>query len=509
MSDNRLLKITHAPVSKPEEELLERLTSQLAEVKHIEEKLKVLWKLDKLDRLSYLAELQRLDKLGELENLQEMENLHHLDSLRHLKELGGLKDLSSLKMLDKLNHLMRLKSLNKLEELQALDQLKGLEKLSGLKELDKLSLLNKLDVLKKIEKLEVLNKVEDLRSLMLDHAEDFQKLDNLRFIEKLENLKKLQSLENLDQLKALDSLSELKNLTDLKDLHKLEKLNKLNELSHLDRLDNLSGLDRLTKLDELRHLEKLENMQDLHKLEYLKDAKVQTAIKGLDKLEFFQDNSKKFFLKLGASVAFDLFKIVAVSTFLLFMFTKNISRQTFDRLVPYLGFGEADRVNIALSILSQDMSSGDFDNHFKNLERRVQREAATVFSTAEKNLDHYRMLENLTAYNYQHQSYDLAAFAKKELDMWAPKVHQRYQDSYEYDVEKTAGRAELSMDIASITKASIFIKQQKYLEALAELDQVKNRREFASLSHGKTYAFFMAFRTKPQELKLYLEKKEL
>ncbi len=93
--------------------------------------------------------------------------------------------------------------------------------------------------------------------------------------------------------------------------------------------------------------------------------------------------------------------------------------------------------------------------------------------------------------------------------MWSPKVLKRFQESYEYDLEKSVGKPELASDVELMTKASIFIKQQKYLEALAELDRVTSKRDFVSLAHGKTYSFFMAFRTKPHELKLYLEKKEL
>lgn len=508
---NNALKITgQLPEEISEAELLKDIQQKLEgidELKGLGEKLQVLWKLDKLDRLTYLAELQRLDKLGALENLQELENLGQLDNLRFLKEISGLKNLHNLDKLDKLNHLIRLKSLNKLEELQSLDHLRELGKLDKLAQLDRLSLLNKLDLLKKLEKLDGLSRLEDLRILLQDHSDDFQKLDNLKFIERLDNLKKLQALESLDNLRSLDSLVELDKLRDLKDLSKLEKLNRLNELSHLDKLEGLSSLVRLDKLDELRHLDKLENMQDLSKLDHLKDAKVQTALKGLEKLNFFQENSKKFFLKLFTSIFVDIFKVVAISFLLLFVFTKNVSRQTFDRMVPYLGFGEADRVNLALSILSQDLSSGDFDRHYKNLELRVKREAASVFDLrSPKDLEHYRLLENLTSYNYRHEAYDLTAFAKKEISDWATKTHKKFQESYTYDIETQGGDPAMKEDIDHYTKASIFIKQQKFLEAFVEINQIKHKNQFESLSAANAYAFYMAFMTKPTDLKLYLEK---
>ncbi len=511
MSKNGALKLQDIEVTSEsnslEMDLLQRIALQLdslGELKGFEEKLQVLWKLDKLDRLTYLAELQRLDKLGELENLQEMENLSQLDNLKYLTGLKELKNLTGLNKLDKLHHLMRLKSLNKLEELQALDNLKELDKLSRLKDLDKLSLLNKLDVLKKIEKLDVLHKVEDLRLLMQDHAEDFQKLDNLKYIEKLDSLKKLQALESLDNLRALDSLSELEKL---KELTKLDKLSRLNELSNLERLEALSGLEKLHKLDELRHLEKLDKMQDLSKLDNLKDAKVQRALMGLDKLSYFQDNTKKFVLKIFTSIFLDLFKVVMIASLMFFVFTKNISRQTFDRMIPYLGFGEADRVNLALSILAKDLSSGDFDGHYKNLEKRVKREVSSVFdANSMKNLEHYRLLENLTSYNYHHETYDLSAYAKLELNTWATKTQTKFNDSYAYDIEHLAAKPEMEDEINHFRTASIFMKQQKYFESFVEMNQIKNKSAFASLGHGLNYAFYMAFRTKPVDLKLYLEK---
>lgn len=421
------------------------------------------------------SEMKTLDeRLHVLENLSKLEQLCHLDHLKSLKDLNKL---------DKLNHLIRLGHLKKLEELQALDQLKELQSL------DKLSQLNKLDALIKIENLEALNKIEDLRLLMQDHSKDFQKLDNLKHI------------ESLDNLTLLSSLTELDKLVQLQDLSKLDKL------SSLERLEALSALDKLNKLDELKHLERIEGIQELGKLDYLKDPKVQSALKGLDKLSLFQESSKTFFFRLISSILVDVIKVAAIAGILLLIFTKNISRQTFDRLTPYLGFGEADRVNIALSILSHDLSKNDFDEQFKNLEFRVRREVASVFNTkTEKNLDHYRMLENLTAYNYQQGDYDLMAFTKKEIDEWASKTQKIFEDSNAYDNETLSESKDLAADYDRFTKGSIFIKQQKFIEGFVEMNQIVNKSKFASLGAGLTYSFYMAFRTKPIDLKLYLEK---
>lgn len=510
MSGNGALKIVPHELEETSAEMTVEDSSKLdvmEEIKQLDKKLAVLWKLEKLDRLQYLAELQRLDKLGSLENLQSLEGLDKLDNLENLKDLKDLGQLQELKKLDKLNHLMRLKNLNKLEELQALDHLKDLNKLDQLKDLDKLSSLSKLDSLKQIEKLEVLNKIEELRLFMRDHAEELGRLDQLQYLSKLSELKKLQSLEGLDQLKKLDQLSDLSALKDLKELGKLDKLQRLTELQQLEKLENLSGLEKLNKLDDLRHLDKLDKMQDLSKLEYLKETKVQSALKGLDKLSFFELNNKTFFFKLFTSIFFDVIKIGLVASLMFFVFTKNISRQTFDRLVPYLGFGEADRVNLALSILSKDLTSKDFDTHFINLQSRVKREVASVFDPkAPKTLNEYRILENLTAYNYVQENYDLAAFTRSEVKEWVGKIHKKYTDSYSYDVEKLQPQPEMHEDLTRFTKASIFIKQEKYIDAWAELDHIKNPHLFASLGAAESYTFYMAFMSTPKELKLYLEK---
>ncbi len=511
MSGNGALKIV--PIENEEtsaEAALEKSPHHIDvvnEIKQLDKKLAVLWKLEKLDRLQYLAELQRLDKLGSLDNLKSLEDLDKLDNLEHLKDLKDLDQLQELKKLDKLHHLMRLKNLNKLEELQALDHLKDLNKLDKLKDLDKLSSLSKLDALKQIEKLEVLNKIEELRVFMRDHAEELGRLDQLQYLNKLSELKKLQSLEGLDHLKKLDHLSDLSALKDLKELGKLDKLQRLSELGQLEKLENLTGLEKLNKLDDLRHLDKLDKMQDLSKLEYLKESKIQTALQGLDKLNFFELNHKKFFFKLFTSIFFDVIKIGLVASLMFFVFTKNISRQTFDRLVPYLGFGEADRVNLALSILSKDLTSKDFDVHFVNLQGRVKREVASVFDPkVPKTLNDYRTLENLSAYNYVQENYDLSAFTRAEVKEWLGKTHKKYVDSYAYDLEKFQAQPEMQDDVTRFTKASIFLKQEKYMDAWAELDHIKNATAFASLGAAKSYTFYMAFVASPKELKLYLEK---
>ena len=55
-------------------------------------------------------------------------------------------------------------------------------------------------------------------------------------------------------------------------------------------------------------------------------------------------------------------------------------------------------------------------------------------------------------------------------------------------------------------KGSIFMKQQKYLEAFIEMDQIKKKSSFASLGAGLSNAFYMAYRANNIDLKLYLEK---
>ena len=164
-------------------------------------------------------------------------------------------------------------------------------------------------------------------------------------------------------------------------------------------------------------------------------------------------------------------------------------------------------MNIALSILSSDLSSTDFDVHFKNLENRIKREAASVFDgSTRKHMDHYRMLENLTSYNFHHQGYDLTAFTKKELNEWAVKTNKAFNDTYAYDMETVGKNQELFEDVDHYTKASIFVKQQKFIEGFVEMNQIVNKEKFASLGFGMTYAFYMAFRTKPMDLKLFVEK---
>lgn len=495
---------SHLELVESKHEDLKELNSSLNELKNLDVKLQVLWKLDKLDRLTYLAELQRLDKLDHLKELKPLEHLEKLDNLTQLKQLKNLSQLKQLDKVDKLNHLMRLRYLEKLDELRALHRLGDLDKLNKLSQLDKLSYLNKLDGLKKIEKLESLNKLDELRDLLEQHSKDFERLDHLKHIAKLDNLKQLDNLDKLDNLQSLDSLVGLERLSDLS---KLEKLNHLHELSSLEKLESLSSLERLSKLDQLRHLEKLENMQDLGKLDYLKDSKVQRALKGLEKLSYFQDHSKKFYLKLVSSIAVDFFKIITITGLLFFVFTKNVSRQTFDRLLPYLGFGEADRVNLALSIMSQDLSSSDFDVHYANLELRVKREVAMLFDPkTEKGLADYHLAENLTAYSFNHGKYDLGTLSKKERDIWSEKIFKKYQDSYEYDMERTSERSDLKEDISHYTRANIFLNQQKYLEAFLQFSKVNSDRNFEALGFGRSYAFYMAFLNQPKDLKNSLER---
>lgn len=381
-----------ADIETAKDEVFENKNTQALEVA-----LKHLWKLDKLERLIYLGELQKLEKLDQLGRLDQLDKLDNIQELRHLKEIKNLHHLKELKALDQLNHLMRLKHLEKLDSLKELDQLKQMEMLEMLKQLDKLIYLNKLESLRKLDKLDGLAKVEELKVLLETHSEHFDKFTHLSQLEKLDNLKRLDNLSRLSELENLASLGKMEKLSELKNL---EKLTNLESLYKLDKLDDLAKLERLSKLDQLHYLEKLDNMQDLSKLDTLKDEEVRSSLAYLSKLEYFKGTNKHFIVKLALSSLFDIVKISVVAVGLLFILTKNVSYQTFNRLVPYLGFGEADRVNIALSILSQDLSTSEFDKLYKNLEARVKREASTLFdASSPKGLNEYRIAENLGSFS--------------------------------------------------------------------------------------------------------------
>lgn len=489
----------HAEIEATKDAVYENKNTQA-----LETALKHLWKLDKLERLIYLAELQKLDRLDKLEHLDKLDELQHVDELRHLKELNNLGKLKDLKSLDKLNHLLRLKHLDKLDSLKELDQLKQLEMMEMLKQLDKLIYLNKLEGLRKLDKLDGLVKVEELRVLLETHSENFDKFSQLSHLEKLDNLKRLDNLSRLSDLEKLGALEQMEKLTELKSL---EKLVNLQSLYKLDKLDDLAKLERLSKLDQLHYLEKLDNMQDLSKLDTLKDEEVRSSLTYLSKLEIFKGTNKHFILKLALSSLFDIVKITVVAVGLLFVLTKNVSYQTFNRLVPYIGFGEADRVNIALSILSQDLSTSEFDKLYKDLEARVKREASTLFdSHTTKGLNEYRIAENLLAYNYVVDTYDIAAVSKKERTEWADKSFKRFNQSYEYDLERLAPDMTVQEDIQKFREASIFMKQQKYVKAFDMFNQIQQPKKFEALGHGRAYSFYMAFLNQPKELKTILEK---
>lgn len=504
-------------IEEPQRELPETLLSYKSEIEHAQDEisdkkntqeldrvLQHLWKLDKLERLIYLAELQKLEKLDKLEYLDKLDELEHVVELRHLKELNNLGKLKDLKSLDKLNHLLRLKHLDKLDSLKELDQLKQLEMMEMLKQLDKLIYLNKLEGLRKLDKLDGLVKVEELRVLLETHSEHFDKFAHLAQLEKLDNLKRLENLNRLSDLEKLSSLEQMEKLTELKSL---EKLVNLQSLYKLDKLDDLAKLERLSKLDQLHYLEKLDNMQDLSKLDTLKDEEVRASMSYLSKLDLFKGTNKHFIGKLALASLFDIVKITVVAVGLLFVLTKNVSYQTFNRLVPYIGFGEADRVNIALSILSQDLSNSEFDKIFKDLEARVKREASTLFDHhTPKGMNEYRIAENLMAYNYTVENYDIGAISKKERTEWADKVFKKYNLSYEYDLERLAPDMTVQEDIQKYREASIFIKQQKFVKAFDMFNQIKQPKKFEALGHGRAYAFYMAFVNSPKELKTTLEK---
>ena len=470
----------------------------------LEMALQHLWKLDKLERLIYLAELQKLEKLDKLDQLENLNQLSHLQELEGLKDLKNLSSLKDLKELDKLNHLIRLNHLDKLDSLKELGHLQHMEMLEMLKQLDKLIYLNKLESLKKLDKLDGLSKVEDLKILLETHSENFDKFSLLTHLEKLDNLKNLNHLEKLSDLEKLSVLVKMDRLTELKNL---EKLTNLDHLHKLDQLDDLAKLERLSKLDELRYLEKLDSMQDLSKLDNLKDQEVRKSLSYLEKLDYFKGTNKQFLVKISLSALFDIFKIAAVGACLLFVMTKNVSYQTFNRLVPYLGFGEADRVNIALSILSHDLGKSDFDHLYKDVEARVKREAATLFDpSSPKGLNDYRIAENLSSYQYQNETYDLAALSKKERTEWADKMLLKFNNSYEYDIERLMIDPALQEDIKIYREASIFMKQHKYSEAFSLFSKVEHPKKFEALGFGRSYVFYMAYMNQPKELRTLLEK---
>ena len=498
-------------------EVLEGLKENIAAVLAKLEQYSDLKKLDRLDEVATTKELQQmkddmnrsLHKLNSLERL-ELIDFGKLDQLDSLKKLNQLDDIPSMKKMEDLKHLKHLQELRGLKKIAGLDQLHHLLRLQKLDKLGELKNLEHLQALNKIDDLQVLGRVEELEKLLKTHGHELSNIENLQSLENLKSLRQLEKLHELIQLDKLDKLDQLhflENLQNLDHLTDLRKLERLGELHHLDDLNGLTQLEHLKKLEQLKQLDKLDHMQDLAKLDVLKENNVQLALKGIEKLSFLEENKGKFFAKLFTSIFLDIFKVVAVATILLFIFTKNVSRQTIDRFVPYLGFGEADRVNIALSILSHDLSKPDFDNMYKNVESRVKREAATLFDAhSPKGLNEFAIAQNLTSYSYATTEYNISAFAKKELEEWSTLVETKFKSSYEYDIERLQQEPALTADITLYREANIFMKQQNFVKALDAFNKIQHQNRFEALGHGRAYVFYMAFVNQQKELKSILEK---
>ena len=499
------------------QEVLESLKVKISTILTKLEQYSDLKKLDRLDEVASKKELQALkEEMGQsLTKLNFLDRLDlidfgKLDQLDSLKKLNQLDDIPSMKKMEDLKHLTHLKELRGLKKISGLDQLHHLLRLQKLDKLGELKNLEHLQALNKIDDLQVLNRVDDLEKLLKEHGPELANIENLQSLENLKSLRQLEKLHELNQLDKLDKLDQLhflENLQNLDHLTDLRKLERLGELHHLDSLNGLTQLEQLKKLEQLKQLDRLDHMQDLAKLDVLQEKNVQLALKGIEKLSFLEENKGKFFAKLFTSIFLDIFKVVAVATILLFIFTKNVSRQTIDRFVPYLGFGEADRVNIALSILSHDLSKPDFDKMYKNVESRVKREAAALFNASTpKGLTEYALAENLTSYSYSTTEYNIAAYAKKEVEEWSELALTKFKTSYEYDVERLQLEATLTADLTLYREANIFMKQQNFVKAFDAFNKIQHQNRFEALGHGRAYVFYMAFVNQQKELKSILEK---
>jgi hypothetical protein len=189
------------------------------------------------------------------------------------------------------------------------------------------------------------------------------------------------------------------------------------------------------------------------------------------------------------------------------MFTKNVTHQTIDRFLPYLGFGEADRVNLAMAILAKDMTASDFEKHYKNLEYRVSREVGMVFDQKKysRTIEDFYLMQNLSSYDFSGGDHNLQAHSLKQQNEWASKAQKKYTESYSYDVE-VLSTEEMQEDLESFTKANIFFKQQQFLNAYIEFDKIKQKQKFSSLSAGMSYSFYMAYKENSKDLNFYIEK---
>ncbi|MFZ4713666.1 MAG: hypothetical protein ACOYL6_08145 [Bacteriovoracaceae bacterium] len=428
--------------------------------------------------------------LRELKALNKLDQLQYLDQLDELKELSQLSQLKNLKQLDKLNNLFDLEKLSKL------DQLENLHSLIYLKKLDS---LNKLD---KIDDLKMLNNLSDLEQMLELYGDQLQ---NVKYLSQLENLKNLTNLTELKHLEQIKELSKLHNLDSLVNLQELQNLESLSKLTNLKKLDQLETLDKLDNLQELSKLDQLQRMDELKKLDKLDDEKILTYLGKLDQLSILKEKGSKFVLKMAFASVLDFLKVALMAALMVYMVGKNTESQTISRILPYLGFGEGEKVNLGLSLLEREVGAKDFERYYQNLLVRVQNEMDAFYDALDfkPSIYRYKILSDLYSYQYQSAQYNLSAVVKKGMGDKMEHFKKRYSEVYEFDREaKFTETGSPSQE--ALVSANIFFKQGKYLEALNHFAKVTDRQNLSSVAYGEMVAFHMAYLTDAQALKNYL-----
>jgi hypothetical protein len=435
-----------------------------------------------------------IEHLKELKSLSKLELLNQLDELR---ELSQLTELKNLKQLDKLSHLYDLEKLEKLDQLDQLHQLIYLKKLDA---------LNKLD---KIDDLKMLNHLSDLEQLLEVYGDQFESIRYLSHLENLKELENLKDLKNLDQIQELNKLQRLDELSKLRELQNLESLHKLSHLRDLDKLEALTKLEKLDNLQELQQLEQLKKMDNLSKLDKLEDEKVLSYLNKLDQLNILKDKGSTLVLKMVGSLVLDFIKVAALAALMVYMVGKNTESQTVGRILPYLGFGEGEKVNIGLALLQREVSSKDFDRYYQSVVGRINHEVEAYYEYRDFKPSHfrYKILADLYSYNYETQEYNLKLVVKTEIGKKLDFYTKRYKEVYEYDKE-TNFTTEGSPSQEALMQGNIFFKQGKYIQALNEYSKVKEREKLSSVVFGEMVAFHLAYLTNSTELKSYIASKD-
>jgi hypothetical protein len=198
--------------------------------------------------------------------------------------------------------------------------------------------------------------------------------------------------------------------------------------------------------------------------------------------------------------------VAILQLWLVFLVTKNSSRTTIEKVLPYLGFGDANKVSIGLAMLENEVPVEKFESYYKSVLDRVDSEINSIFDLHHftPSVASYNTLEQIYNYRYKSEDKDLHTYVRNKFEKKKEFWHKRFKETYEFDMENLDNKFYDKTDMRVLREAFKYFRKKRYSKFFITLEQIKYPKRYDSLRYAKPVVFIKWYEKNQEGLEDFL-----